>query len=136
MAAFSVGSENNQTVSSIKALFEFLTDFKNFAALLPQDKVEDYKYDENECSFTIKGMGVLSIRLAEKIPFESLQYIGEGFGKYSFNLKVLFTGDPSQAGICKVELGGDLNPFIAKMAMKPLGQLVNTMAIRLAELKF
>ena len=50
-------------------------------------------------------------------------------------LKVLFTEDSITGGTCKVELSGDLNPIIKAMAEKPLTQLVNTMSLKLSELK-
>ncbi len=45
-----------------------------------------------------------------------------------------FIGDASQKGQCKIELTGDLNPFIKAMAEKSLAALTNTMSLKLAQL--
>lgn len=135
MAAFSITSETNHTVSPIKDIFEFIGDFKNFDSILPHDKIEDFKFNENECSFNIKGITPMKIKMAEKNPHEFILFTSDGLAKFNFNLKVHFIGDASKKGECKVELMGDLNPFIKAMAEKPLTNLVNTMSAKLANLQ-
>ena len=46
MAEFTIVSDTNNTQSEIKTIFDFLSDFKNFAAILPDDKVENFEYTE------------------------------------------------------------------------------------------
>lgn len=134
MAAFTIVSETRQTASPVKSLFEFLSDFKNFKAILPEDKVEDFRYSGDECSFSIKGITALTIRLVKKEPFHEIVFSSEGLSKFNFTLKVNFTGEPEQPGSCTIDLMGDLNPFIKAMAEKPLGQLVNNMSLKLSQL--
>lgn len=135
MAAFTITSETNNTASPINKLFEFIGDFKNFDSILPHDKIEDFKYTDNECSFNIKGVTPMTIKMVEKNPHEFIMFTSEGLSKFNFDLKVHFIGDAAQKGECKVELMGDLNPFIRAMAEKPLSSLVNTMSTRLSELR-
>lgn len=77
----------------------------------------------------------MRIRLVEKKENEFLFFSSEGLARFNFSLKVIFTGMSSDKGLCKIELGGDLNPFIKTMAEKPLGTLVNTMSLRLSQLE-
>jgi hypothetical protein len=135
VAAFTIESETNTTQSSIRSLFEFLTDFKNFSSILPEDKVENFKYSENECSFNIKGITPMTIKLAEKDPCHFILFTSDGLAKFNFKLKVMFAGEPEKPGSCNVHLIGDLNPFIKAMAEKPLTNLVNTMSLKLSHLK-
>jgi hypothetical protein len=135
MAAFTITSEINNTVSPIKDLFEFIGDFKNFDSILPHDKIEDFQFNENECSFNIKGITPMKIKMAEKNPHESILFISDGLAKFNFNLRVYFIGEAQDKGECKIELMGDLNPFIKAMAEKPLTNLVNTMSVKLASLQ-
>ena len=135
MGKFTINSETNKTESTLKNLYDFLIDFKNFGTILPEDKVEDFKYSENECSFTIKGITAMTIKVAEKVPNEFILFSSDGLSKFNFSLKVQFLGDANLPGECKIDLLGDLNPFIKAMAEKPLGNLVNTMALKLAQLK-
>lgn len=135
MAEFTITSDTNATRSALKPLFEFLGDFKNFSSILPEDKVADFRHKESECSFTIKGITPMTVKLQEKKPFEYILFTSEGLGKFNFKLKAHFIGSPENAGRCKVELHGDLNPFIKTMAEKPLTGLVNTMSLRLSQLE-
>ncbi|MCC6370168.1 MAG: hypothetical protein IT236_04095 [Bacteroidia bacterium] len=134
MAAFTLNSNTNHTTASVKYLFDFLSDFKNFAAILPEDKVENFQYDGNQCSFNIRGITPMTIKLIEKTPYSGLLFSSEGLAKFNFSLKVDFEGAPELPGQCAVHLSGDLNPIIKAMAEKPLQTLVNTMSLKLSQL--
>ena len=134
MAAFTIVSETNSSQSSLKSLFDFLSDFKNFGSILPEDKVENFKFTDTECSFNIKGITPMTIKLIDAKPVEYILFSSEGLAKFNFSLKVFFIGEASQKGQCRVELMGDLNPFIKTMAEKPLTGLTNTMSLKLSQL--
>ena len=134
MAKFTIISGTNKTASPLKNLYTFLSDFKNFGSLLPEDKVDNFKYSETECSFNIKGITPMTIKVAEKVPYEFILFSSDGLAKFNFSLKVQFIGDAEQTGECKIDLLGDLNPFIKAMAEKPLTGLVNTMSLKLSQL--
>lgn len=135
MAAFTVSSNALQTESTLSSLFNFLTDFKNFASILPEDKVENFQYSGDQCSFNIRGITPMTIRMVEKQPYERILFSSEGLAKFNFSLEVNFRGNAEEPGICSINLSGDLNPFIKAMAEKPLGALVNTMSLKLSQLK-
>lgn len=135
MAYFSIPSSELRVVSPNKSLFEFLTDFKNFKSILPEDKAENFTCDERSCSFDIKGITPMKVVLAAKHPYSKIMFNSEGLGKFNFNLEVNFSGSENELGTCRIELSGDLNPFIKTMAEKPLTALVNSMNEKLAALK-
>jgi hypothetical protein len=134
VASFNITSITNQTSSSISNLFNFLSDFKNFAAILPDDKVENFEYSGDQCSFNIRGITPMTIKLIEKTPYNYILFSSQGLAKFDFSLRVNFTGSVSENGECTVILSGDLNPFILKMAEKSLEGLVNTMSLKLSQL--
>lgn len=135
MAAFTLTSEQHSTLSNLKSLFVFLSDFKNFESILPADKVEQFKVTETGCSFFIKGITPMTVTLDDKKEYEYILFSSQGLGKFNFTLKAFFIGEPQQPGQCKIELSGDMNPFIKSMAEKPLGALINSMSLKLSELK-
>jgi hypothetical protein len=135
VSAFTIVSDTHTTQSSLKDLFEFLADFKNFGSILPQDKVDDFQYTANQCSFNIKGITPMTIKLVQKEPYHFILFSSEGLSKFNFSLKVVFTGEPEKPGQCATELSGNLNPFIKAMAEKPLTGIVNTMSLKLSQLK-
>ncbi len=135
MGAFTLNSNTHTTQTTLKNLFEFLIDFKNFNAILPNDKIENFVFTDSQCSFNIKGITPLTVKLIEKTPFNYILFSSEGLAKFNFSLKVYFIGNENEIGQCKIDLLGDLNPFIKSMAEKALLNLVNTMALKLSELK-
>ena len=135
MSAFTINSEINSTQSSLKSLFDFLSDFKNFGSILPEDKVENFQFTDTECSFNIKGITPMKIKKAETKPYDFILFSSEGLAKFNFSLKVFFIGNANEKGQCKIELIGDLNPFIKAMAEKPLTALTNSMSLKLSQLK-
>lgn len=135
MASFTLSSETHSTVSTIQALFDFLGDFKNFASILPEDKVENFTYAGDQCSFSIRGITPMTIKLVDKQPHRFILFSSEGLAKFNFSLKADFEGTAEAAGKCCIHLSGDLNPIILSMARKPLEGLANTMALKLSLLE-
>ena len=135
MSAFTLVSEQHSTQTELKILFEFLLDFKNIEKILPAEKIADFMVLENACSFTIKGMATLSIQIAETKPFEYIVFTSNGLGKFNFSIKVFFIGEAVNKGQCRIDLFGDLNPFIKAMAEKPLSALINSMSFKLSRLE-
>lgn len=135
MAEFSIKSETHPTQSLTKALYNYLVDFSNFKNILPEDKVENFEYSGDKCSFNIKGITALTVRIIEKTPHSLIKFQTEGLAKFNFILEAKFDGDAESTGKCTVNLHGDMNPFIKAMAEKPLTALVNTMATKLSQLK-
>jgi hypothetical protein len=70
MAAFTIESERHNTVSALKSLYHFLEDFKNFESILPADKVDNFQFGRDECSFSIKGITPMTVKLVEKKTYE------------------------------------------------------------------
>ena len=135
MAEFTITSDVQPTKATLKQLYNFLTDFKNFKSILPEDKVENFEYNSEGCSFTIRGITALKIKLISKVEYTSVKFQSEGLAKFNFILEAKFIGEAEKPGECNVELFADMNPFIKTMAEKPLEGLVNTMAQRLSKLE-
>jgi hypothetical protein len=135
MAQFSLASTELKAVSTNKALYEYLVDFANFKDILPEDRTENFSFDNESCSFNIKGIAPLKIIFLEKEPFSRIKYTTLGLKRFDFFLEVRFSGGPDEVGNCKVEMTGDMNPFILKMAEAPLKALVNSMNLKLSQLK-
>lgn len=130
MAYFSILSETHPTVSETNKLFDFMGDFHNFKHLLPDDKIENFECTSEQCSFGIKGLVPLTIKIKDKTPKSKITFETSGLAKFVFTLHIHLL--PEQQ--TNVQLEGDMNPFIKVMAEKPLSDLVNTMASKLATL--
>ena len=131
MAYFSLLSDTHSTQSNTDHLFDFMGDFNNFKHLLPDDKIENFECTSNQCSFGIKGLMPLTIKIKDKQNKSRITFETSGLAKFIFTLHIhLLEGQKNN-----VQLEGDMNPFIRVMAEKPLGDLINTMASKLAKLE-
>jgi len=135
LAEFTIISNTEPTKATLKELYDFLIDFKNFRSILPEDKVENFEYTADSCSFTIRGITSLTIKQISKTPHSSIKFQSEGLAKFNFILEAKLIGEPEKQGECCIELFADMNPFIKVMAEKPLIGLVNTMAQKLSQLE-
>lgn len=130
MSYFSLISQTHTTQSSSDVLYDFMGDFNNFKHLLPEDKIENFECTTEQCSFGIKGLVPLTIKIKERVPKSRITFETLGLAKFVFTLHIHFL--PNQQS--NVQMEGDMNPFIKVMAEKPLLELINTMASKLAAL--
>jgi hypothetical protein len=107
-----------------------MSDFNNFKHLLPSEKIENFTCTNDQCSFGIKGMTPLTIKLKNKINPSQITFETSGLAKFIFTLHIHLLENQSN----HVQLEGDMNPFIKVMAEKPLNDLINVMALKLSEL--
>jgi len=107
-----------------------MSDFNHFKHLLPEDKIENFECTANTCSFSIKGLFPLNVKIKESIPKSRLTFETTGVAKFVFQLHINFIEEQQT----NIKLEGDMNPIVKKMVEKPLHELVNTMAYKLASL--
>jgi carbon monoxide dehydrogenase subunit G len=104
-------------------VYGFLADMNNLQKLMPEQVVH-WKSDADSCTYTIKGMADIGMRVLERKPFESIHIQSEGKGPFAFTLtlSVKDDGEHSKAGL---KFEGDVNPFLKMMVEKPLSNFFN-----------
>jgi hypothetical protein len=133
VSALNYHSPSRPTRSESKALYELLSDFKNFPKVLPADKISDFKLTDEGCSFNIQGIAALKVVFEKKMPHSEIIYHITGPAKTDLHLQVLFARHDG-INTAEVHMAAHLNPFIKAMAEKPLRTLVNTIGEKLSEL--
>src|SRR5262245_50393898 len=110
-------------------VFSFLSDFNNFQSLMPE-QVVDWQSTPDECSFTIKGMATLGMKMVEKNPPSFIKITSHGSVPFAF---FLLCNIGEGAGGSKVQLAfdADLNPMLKMMASKPLTNFLNILVSKL-----
>lgn len=119
--------------SSSRALFELLSDFRNFPQILPMERISEFKAEQGTCTFNIQGIAALHVNIESASPFKEIMYRITGPAKSELKLLMKLTGDEGK-GTNELELAAHLNPFLKVMAEKPLKTLVATIAEKVAEL--
>ncbi|MCQ2313942.1 MAG: hypothetical protein MJZ56_02080 [Bacteroidales bacterium] len=107
-------------------LFAFLSDMNNVAPLLPaQVRVDSVDYDN--ISFTIIGMGSLSLRVSQRVPSSLIRMIPVGKTPFPFVLDVVVNAAEEKSE-CRFQIDAELNFMMKMMAERPLKNLVEMMA--------
>jgi len=113
-------------------VYYFLGNFDNFTSILP-GQVENWQSTGDSCSFEVKGLATLGLRITDKVPFTKISMKGEGKIPFSFSLNALFIEISSEQCQVQLVIQADMNPFIAMMAEKPLQNFVDLLLPRLKQ---
>jgi carbon monoxide dehydrogenase subunit G len=119
-----------KTINAPQAtVFSFLSDINNLQNLMP-DRVEGWSSDTESCSFTIKGMATIEMKVRERQPDSKI--IMESFGKspFPFTLEANIRNLGDQAEVA-MAFNGEMNAFMKMMAEGPLSNFFNMLVEKL-----
>ena len=116
---------------SAKEIYNFISNFNNFNQLMPST-VQDLKTTEDTCSFCLKGMPTIRLKIGNKTPFTNVSMVADG-GQIEFSLNCSLEGDGDN---CKAQLffEAELNMMMKMMVEKPLINFLNILVDRLKEI--
>ena len=111
---------------SEQEFFAIVSDTRNIPALLPE-QVINVQANEDNLSFTVQGMGSITLRVSQRITYSLVQLVPVGKTPFPFVLSIKIAGLGNN---CRVmyEIDAELNPLMAMMAKRPLQNLVDMMA--------
>lgn len=116
-------------------VFQFVSNANNFEKLMPE-QVVNWKADYDTCSFTIKGMTDLHLRIDERLQNKLVRLIPNGKSPFEFEILTHLRSISSDRTEAKVEINAEINPMLALMAKRPLQNLVNIIAEKLSHQPF
>jgi len=119
-----------------ESVFNYVSDFRNFAGLLPGDRLSNLQVEKEKIVFDIQGLGTIGLEIHEKKPF-SLVTIGaseDSSADFTFNVHIT-ESEPGQSEV-KLKLKASLSMFLEMMARGPLQQFVDMMAEKLSQVDF
>jgi hypothetical protein len=112
-------------------VYEYLADFTHFS-MVANDKIENFKATQDRCSFTIKGMTDMGLKIISRLPNESITISNDTDVPSSMplNFLIIFEFERVEPYVTKVivKMELDANPMIAMMVKKPLEKFVNSLA--------
>ena len=126
-----IESKKVEIKRNVEFVYEYLADFTHFS-MVANDKIENFKATQDRCSFTIKGMTDMGLKIISRLPNESITISNDTDVPSSMPLNFLIIFEfeklePYVSGVLvKMEL--DANPMIAMMVKKPLEKFVNSLA--------
>lgn len=119
---------------SQQAVYKNISDLRNLEKVrdrVPEDKVQDFSFDQDTVSLNVAPVGELKLRICDReepkcVKFETVQ------SPVPFNVWVQVLPVDENSSKMKVTVKAELNPFIKSMVEKPLQEGVEKIADALA----
>ena len=112
--------------------YAFLSDLNNFEKMMP-DQVINWQSTIDHCTFTIKNMATIGLKVEKKMPNQQVSLASDGKVPFDFELNCKLKTLSESSTEVFIELNADLSPMFKMMASNPLRNLVNIMAKKLGE---
>ena len=112
----------------LKEVREYTRDLNNFQHLLPKDRISEFQSDGDSCSFKIKGLSKIGLRIDEVQ--DNLIKLKSTDAPFSFDIHVHLQDLDQKVEAYQI-VNLDLNPMMKMMVEKPLRNLFDHIADRL-----
>lgn len=126
-----IESKKVEIKRNVEFVYEYMSDFTHFS-MVANDKIENFKATQDRCSFTVKGMTDMGLKIIARIPNESITITNDTDVPSSMplNFLIIFEFEKVEPYVSKVivRMELDANPMIAMMVKKPLEKFVNSLA--------
>ena len=119
-------------------IFTMLSDMSNLERVkdrIPQDKIKDFTFDTDTCSFTVDPVGSIQFQIIEREPNKMIKFSTTNSPVpllMWIQLKQVAENDTK----LKMTVRADLNPFIKPMVSKPLQDAVEKISEIIAQLPY
>ena len=119
-------------------IFEMLSDMSNLERVkdrIPQDKIKDFTFDTDTCSFTVDPVGAIKFEIIEREPNKTIKFSTTNSPvplQMWIQLKQVADNDTKM----KMTVRAELNPFIKPMISKPLQDAIDKISEIVAHLPY
>ena len=112
---------------SAEETFNFLSDVKNFEALMPDNISKFEVLDSDKFLFALKGMPEIVLKKKEAIPNSKI-VLGAAGGKLDFSLVAHITEIETNKSDVALTFEGEFNAMMAMMIKGPITKFIETLA--------
>lgn len=119
-------------------VYGMLSDLSNLERVkdrIPQDKIQDFEFDKDTCSFTVAPVGKIVFQIVEREPNKTIKFATTNSPIPLFlwiQIKQVEENDSRM----KMTIKADLNPFIKPMVSKPLQDALEKISTVIASLPY
>lgn len=119
-------------------IFAMLSDLSNLERIkdrIPQDKIKNFEFDSDSCSFAVDPVGKITFQIVEREPNKTIKFATTNSPVPLFlwiQLKQIAEMDTRM----KITVRADLNPFLKPMVSKPLQEAVDRISTVIASLPY
>ena len=111
---------------SAQDVFTFLSDVKNFEALMPENISKFENLSDDKFLFALKGMPEIILEKKEVVAPNKIILAAAG-GKLDFSLTGNISEIEAEKSEVQLSFNGDFNPMMAMMIKGPIGKFIETL---------
>ncbi|MDR3219722.1 MAG: SRPBCC family protein [Dysgonamonadaceae bacterium] len=127
-------SEIKTLPHSQQVIYEALSDLNNlelFKDKIPGDKINEFSFDRDTCSFTVNPVGKVKFLIVNREPPETIKFVADE-SPVEVNMWIQLKEESPEETKMKLTIQAELNPFLKPMLSKPLQDGINKIADVLA----
>jgi len=114
-------------------VYQFLSDFNNFTAIIPTDKVQNWQASTDKCSFSVENAGEIGLEIIEREPFNLVKIKADDKVPYKFFFWIQLKEIEQKDTRIKLTIKAKLNPIVKSAAKGPLQTFVDTLVDQLTK---
>lgn len=122
-----IETDNKSIKKGDQAVFDFLTDLKNFEKLMPESTEKFVILDEDKFLFALKGMPEIVLKRKEQVPYSKI-VLGAANDKLPFTLTAHIKAINSNNSEVTLSFEGQFNAMMAMMVKKPITNFMETLS--------
>lgn len=119
-------------------IFRVLSDLSKLELVkdkIPQDKIKDFKFDSDSCSFNISPVGEIRFEVIEREPNKLVKFQSANLPFETFLWIQLVSKDEKDTKL-KITVRSKINPLMKGMVSKPLQEGIDKIADIISSLPF
>lgn len=131
-------SDIKNIAHSDEDVFQVLSDLSKLELVkdkIPTDKLQDFAFDSDSCSFRIGSVGAVKFVIVAREPNKLVKLRGEDL-PFEVNLWIQLVQKSPKETKMKMTLRADLNPFIKPMVSKPMREAINKISEMLSQIPY
>ena len=128
-----VTSKTGKIERNAEDIYTYLSDFKNLDDIVPKDKVDNWESEEDECRFSIQGVGKAGMKIIEKDPYKLIKLTSLKETPFDFNLWLQLKQVEEEDTRIRIVVKAKLSPFMKPVVSKYLQKGVDGIIDKLAE---
>ena len=128
-----IESQKVNVAASAEEVFNYVNDANNFEGLLPPDRIENWRSDQDSFRFKIKNVTEIGFRKKQADPPGYLQLESDESAPFALTLNIYIKAIGDNQCEAQQIIEADINPFLKMMVEKPLTNLFDYIAKRLSE---
>lgn len=153
MSETKIVSEVYKIDSTIESVYAFLSDFNRIGAIVDMaqkmgavqqmdqvkqisEKIEDIRFTKDTCTFVVKGLGEMAVKILEKEEPKLIKFGGDGNLPFEFYLWIQLLENGPYDTRMRITFEGHMNMVIKMMLKGKLEKGINQLAEGLSKIPY